>query len=70
VKEKGLEQISDEGQLESLVSSLVEKHPDEVKRFREGDKKLLGFFVGQVMKETKGKANPKLINELLRKHLA
>lgn len=69
VKEKGLEQISDEGQLESLVSSLVEKHPDEVKRFREGDKKLLGFFVGQVMKETKGKANPKLINELLRKHL-
>jgi len=70
VKEKGLEQISDEGQLESLVSSLVKKHPDEVKRFREGDKKLLGFFVGQVMKETKGKANPKLINELLRKHLA
>lgn len=70
VKEKGLEQISDEGQLESLVSILVEKHPDEVKRFREGDKKLLGFFVGQVMKETKGKANPKLINELLRKHLA
>lgn len=70
VKEKDLEQISDEGQLESLVSSLVEKHPDEVKRFREGDKKLLGFFVGQVMKETKGKANPKLINELLRKHLA
>ena len=70
VKEKDLEQISDEGQLESLVSSLVEKHPDEVKRFREGDKKLLGFFVGLVMKETKGKANPKLINELLRKHLA
>jgi len=70
VKEKGLEQISDEGQLEILVSSLVKKHPDEVKRFREGDKKLLGFFVGQVMKETKGKANPKLINELLRKHLA
>jgi len=56
--------------LESLVRILVEKHPDEVKRFREGDKKLLGFFVGQVMKETKGKANPKLINELLRKHLA
>ncbi len=70
VKEKGLEQISDEGQLESLVRILVQKHPDEVKRFREGDKKLLGFFVGQVMKETKGKANPKLINELLRKHLA
>ena len=64
-----LEQISDEGQLESLVESLVKSHPDEVKRFREGDKKLLGFFVGQVMKETKGKANPKLINELLRKHL-
>jgi aspartyl-tRNA(Asn)/glutamyl-tRNA(Gln) amidotransferase subunit B len=70
IKEKGLEQISDEGQLEGLVESLVKGHPDEVKRFRDGDQKLLGFFVGQVMKETKGKANPKLINDLLRKHLA
>ncbi len=69
VKEKGLEQISDEGELESLVEAIVNNHPDEVKRFKDGDQKLLGFFVGQVMKETKGKANPKVINELLRKQL-
>ncbi|NIP38500.1 MAG: Asp-tRNA(Asn)/Glu-tRNA(Gln) amidotransferase subunit GatB [Candidatus Dadabacteria bacterium] len=69
VKDKGLEQISDEGELESLVGSIVNKHPDEVRRFKDGDEKLLGFFVGQVMKETKGKANPKVINELLKKRL-
>lgn len=69
VKDKGLEQISDEGELETLVEGIVKKHPDEVKRFKHGDQKLLGFFVGQVMKETKGKANPKVINELLRKQL-
>ncbi len=70
VKEKGLEQISDEGELEGLIENIVSNHPDEVKRFKEGEEKLLGFFVGQVMKETKGKANPKVINELLKKRLS
>jgi aspartyl-tRNA(Asn)/glutamyl-tRNA(Gln) amidotransferase subunit B len=69
VKEKGLVQISDSGEIEKAVDEIIAKSPDEVARFRAGDEKLLGFFVGQVMKATKGKANPKLLNELLLKKL-
>jgi len=69
VKEKGLVQISDSGAIEKAVDEIIAKSPDEVARFRAGDEKLLGFFVGQVMKATKGKANPKLLNELLLKKL-
>ena len=69
VKEKGLVQISDTSELETTISGLIEKHPAEVERYRGGDKKLMGFFVGQIMKETQGKANPKVVNELLRKAL-
>lgn len=70
VKEKGLTQISDSGELEKTVEEIVAKHPKEVGRFRGGDEKLIGFFVGQVMKATRGKANPQMVNELLRKKLA
>ncbi len=70
VKEKGLVQITDEAGLEEIVDAILEKSANEVKRFREGDAKLMGFFVGQVMKETKGKANPKIVNELLRRKLS
>ncbi|MGA6926062.1 MAG: hypothetical protein WBY88_10295 [Desulfosarcina sp.] len=45
-------------------------HPDEVKRYRDGQKQLIGFFVGQVMKATKGKANPKMVNEILTRKLS
>ncbi len=69
VKEKGYEQITDAGSIEPIVKKVLESHPDEVKRYKGGKKGLLGFFVGQVMKETKGKANPKIVNELLRKYL-
>ncbi|MBF0558217.1 MAG: Asp-tRNA(Asn)/Glu-tRNA(Gln) amidotransferase subunit GatB [Nitrospirae bacterium] len=69
VKEKGLVQISDEGAIEKAVDEVLAKSASEVERFRAGDDKLLGFFVGQVMKATKGKANPQLLNELLRKKL-
>jgi len=69
VKEKGLVQISDTGEIEKAVDEILAKSPDEVARFRAGDEKLIGFFVGQVMKATKGKANPKLLNELLMKKL-
>ncbi|HAM53093.1 MAG TPA: Asp-tRNA(Asn)/Glu-tRNA(Gln) amidotransferase GatCAB subunit B [Nitrospiraceae bacterium] len=69
VKEKGLTQISDTGSLEKTVDEIISKHPGEVNRFKAGDEKLLGFFVGQVMKATKGKANPQLANELLKKRL-
>ncbi len=69
VDREGLVQISDEGALEGLVDRVVGDHPSEVERYRSGDKKLLGFFMGQVMKETKGKANPQLTNQLIRKRL-
>jgi len=69
VEEKGLVQISDSAGIETIVDEILSKNPDAVERFKAGDAKLMGFFVGQVMKETKGKANPKIVNELLRKKL-
>jgi aspartyl-tRNA(Asn)/glutamyl-tRNA(Gln) amidotransferase subunit B len=69
VKEKGLVQISDESAIEKAVDEVIAKHPQEAGRFRAGEEKLLGFLVGQVMKATKGKANPQMLNELLKKKL-
>ena len=69
IREKGLLQISDEGEIEAIVDDVLMKNPEAVDKFRAGEEKLIGFFVGQVMKATKGKANPKIINELLRKKL-
>jgi len=69
VEERGLKQISDTGALESLVEELLTGEPDKVEEYRAGRTKLLGFFVGQVMKATGGKANPKVVNELLRARL-
>jgi aspartyl-tRNA(Asn)/glutamyl-tRNA(Gln) amidotransferase subunit B len=70
VKEKGLVQISDESAIEKLVDEVIAKHPAEVQRFRAGEDKLLGFLVGQVMKASKGKANPQMLNNLLKKKLS
>jgi aspartyl-tRNA(Asn)/glutamyl-tRNA(Gln) amidotransferase subunit B len=69
VKEKGLEQIRDEAAIEKIVDEVITQHPKEIERFRAGEERLIGFFVGQVMKLTKGKANPKMVNELLMKKL-
>ncbi len=69
VKEKGLVQISDSGAIEKAVDEAIAGNPKEVERFKAGDEKLIGFFVGQVMKATKGKANPQMVNELLKKKL-
>ena len=69
IDELGLRQISDSGALESAVKKVLEDNPGEVERFRGGDKKLMGFFVGQAMKATKGSGNPKEINALLTKLL-
>jgi aspartyl-tRNA(Asn)/glutamyl-tRNA(Gln) amidotransferase subunit B len=65
VKEKGLVQISDEGELKALVERVVAEHPQSVEDYRNGKKKALGFLVGQIMKETKGRANPQVVNQLL-----
>jgi len=70
VEEKGMTQISDQSELENVVTQILADHPDEISRYKAGDQKLMGFFVGQVMKETKGKANPKIVNEILRKGLS
>jgi aspartyl-tRNA(Asn)/glutamyl-tRNA(Gln) amidotransferase subunit B len=70
VKEKGLVQISDTGEIEKAVDEVVAKNPKEADRFRAGEEKLIGFFVGQVMKLTRGKANPQMVNELLKKKLS
>lgn len=69
VKDKGLVQISDTSAIEGLVDEVLAENPSEVERYKGGDKKLTGFFVGQVMKKSKGKANPGLVNQLLAKKL-
>ncbi len=66
VEEKGLKQISDEDKLSKLVASIIEENPEAVKDIREGKDKAIGFLVGQVMKETKGKANPQLVNKMFK----
>lgn len=64
VEEKGLVQISDEAELESIAKRVMEANPKSVEDYKNGKKKALGFLVGQVMKETKGKANPQMINAI------
>ena len=67
VEEKGMAQNSDEGELEKIVQKIIDANPDETERFRAGDKKLQGFFMGQIMRESKGKANPGVVSQLLNK---
>jgi aspartyl-tRNA(Asn)/glutamyl-tRNA(Gln) amidotransferase subunit B len=70
IAEKGLVQITDEAQLIKTIEAILEANPGQLKDYRGGKEKLFGFFVGQAMKVTSGKANPKLINDLLKKMLA
>jgi len=69
VAEKGLVQVTDESAIEAVVDKVVEVNPAEVEKFKAGNIKLMGFFVGQVMRETKGKANPQIVNKLLKAKL-
>lgn len=70
ILEKGLVQITDEGELIKTITAIIEASPNQLKDYRGGKEKLFGFFVGQVMKATQGKANPQLVNDLLKKMLA
>lgn len=70
VEEKGLKQITDTGAIEKIVDEVIAENPDNVAAYRGGKDKLFGFFVGQVMKKSAGKANPDLINDLLKKKLS
>lgn len=69
VKSKNLIQISDTTEIENHINFVIANNQDQVKEYKSGKEKVFGFFVGQVMKESKGKANPKLVNEILRKKL-
>jgi aspartyl-tRNA(Asn)/glutamyl-tRNA(Gln) amidotransferase subunit B len=69
VKEKGLEQIENIQELEQIIKHIIQENPDQVALYKSGKDKLFGFFVGQAMVKTKGKGNPQLINELLKKYL-
>ena len=70
VEAEGLQQISDTGELEKIVDELIANNPKQVETYRGGKTGILGFFVGQVMKATRGQANPKAVNEILTKKLA
>lgn len=69
VKDKGLIQISDEAEIAAIIEQVLKGNPEQVAKYKKGKKKLLGFFVGQVMKKTKGKANPRLVKEILKRIL-
>ncbi|MEQ9619527.1 MAG: Asp-tRNA(Asn)/Glu-tRNA(Gln) amidotransferase subunit GatB [Deltaproteobacteria bacterium] len=70
VEEKGIKQISDRSELEAIVADILSKYPEEISRYKAGDQKLIGFFVGEIMKATRGKANPKVVNDILRSELS
>ena len=69
IQDLGLEQISDDNEIEEIIEKVISNNPDQKEQFLSGKDRLFGFFVGQVMKESKGKANPKLVNEILKKKL-
>jgi aspartyl-tRNA(Asn)/glutamyl-tRNA(Gln) amidotransferase subunit B len=69
VAEKGLVQVSDTSIIEKTVDEIIAAHPKEAERYRNGEGKVFGFLVGQLMKATRGKANPKIANEILKKRL-
>ena len=69
VEEKGLRQITDTGAIEAAIDGIIAANPDQIAQFQGGNEKVMGWFVGQVMKATQGKANPQTVNELLRHKL-
>ena len=70
IEKMGVEQVSDEGEIEGLINRVLQQNPKMVEDYKNGKDKLFGFFVGQVMKESKGKANPQIVNKILQDKLA
>jgi aspartyl-tRNA(Asn)/glutamyl-tRNA(Gln) amidotransferase subunit B len=70
IARRGLTQLSDQGELARIVDDVLAAAPDEVAAYRGGKTKLMGFFVGQVMQATRGQANPRKVNEILKDRLA
>ena len=69
VEKEGLVQESDPKELEKMITNVLTKNQDKVTQYKSGKEKLFGYFVGEVMKDSKGKANPQLVNEILKKKL-
>jgi aspartyl-tRNA(Asn)/glutamyl-tRNA(Gln) amidotransferase subunit B len=69
VADKGLKQITDTGEIETMIDQLIADNPDQAQQYRDGNTKVAGWFVGQMMKASQGKANPQMVNELLKKKL-
>ena len=69
VEKKGLKQNNDQGLLENIIEELIQKHPEEVAELKAGRERVLGFFVGQVMKKTQGKANPQMTTDIIKKKI-
>ena len=67
IEEKGLKQISNEDDIEKMVDKIIIENETQVKQFKEGNTKVMGWFVGQVMKLTKGQANPGIVNKIIKK---
>ena len=70
IEKKGLKQITDTSEIESLIDKVLNNNKDKVDEYKSGKEKLFGYFVGQVMQETEGAANPGIVNEILKKKLA
>jgi len=70
IESKGLKQITDTGEIEKIIEQVISNNSAQVDQYRSGNEKILGFFVGQIMKATNGKANPKQVNDILREKLA
>ena len=70
VESKGLKQVSDISSIEKIIDEVIKNNQENFVKCQNGDQKLFGFFVGQVMKESKGQANPSVVNELLKKKLS
>ena len=68
IEEKGLKQISNEDDIEKLVDKIIIENETQVKQFKEGNTKVMGWFVGQIMKLTKGQANPGIVNKIILKN--
>jgi aspartyl-tRNA(Asn)/glutamyl-tRNA(Gln) amidotransferase subunit B len=70
ITKKGLKQVTDTGAIEKIIDEIIAANPQQVEQYKAGKQKVFGFFVGQVMKQTQGKANPQQVNELLKKKLS
>ena len=69
IEEKGLKQVTDSSEIERIIDKVFEENSSQLEQYKSGKEKLFGFFVGQVMKESKGKANPEQVNKLLKDKL-